>query len=268
MISVWSGLKITCVIFIGLCLGNSSAEANESEIGEDMVEPSWWTSMFGVKPRALRADIQGGKEERFWATRGKRASLAIKPNGLFQPIKWKRANMMKPNGLFVIGKRSSLKPNSLFAMTNGKRSYMKPNGLFSTIESYSPKRSMSLKPNGLFALTKRSIDMDENVDFPYMNVPVISFEEAYNRHWGNPSGLFGADKRSMKPNGLFTLGKRSLDYEDYDLEEDNLEDSDLLEVMPIKRESQTFWATRGKRDADMFWATRGKRGENFWAVRG
>merc|ERR1719410_2131601 len=109
MISVWSGLKITCVIFIGLCLGNSLAEANESEIGEDMVEPSWWTSMFGVKPRALRADSQGGKEERFWATRGKRASLA-----------------MKPNGLFVIGKRSSLKPNSLFAMTNGKRSYMKP----------------------------------------------------------------------------------------------------------------------------------------------
>jgi len=260
MIPVWSGLKITCVILLGLCISQVIAEENESEIGEEIVVPSWWSSMFGIKPRALRSDSQN-----FWAARGKRAALAIKPNGLFQPIKWKRATMMKPNGLFVIGKRSSLKPNSLFTMTNGKRSFMKPNGLFSTID-YSPKRSMSLKPNGLFALTKRSINMDENLDFPDM--PLVSFEDAYNKHWGNPSGLFGAYKRSMKPNGLFTLGKRSQVYDDYEVDEEDLEDSDLLEVTPVKRESQTFWATRGKRDADMFWATRGKRGENFWAVRG
>ena len=51
----------------------------------------------------------------------------------------------------------------------------------------------------------------------------------------------------MKPNGLFSIGKRSLDYE-YD-ENDS---EDLIHVLPEKR--QTFWATRGKREPEMFWA--------------
>ena len=48
------------------------------------------------------------------------SGLLIKPNGLFQPIKWKKATTLKPNGFFMMGKRSSFKPNSLFSMTRGQ----------------------------------------------------------------------------------------------------------------------------------------------------
>ena len=227
--------------------------------------------MFGVKPRSLRAD-KG--EERFWATRGKRgsSSLVIKPNGLFQPIKWKKSSYLKPNGLFMMGKRSSFKPNSLFSMTSGKRSFMKPNGLFSTFEP--GKRSFSLKPNGLFSMTKRSyVDEPESLagSHPLVDVSDTMLEPMnyYNQHWGSPAGFFGAYKRSLKPNGLFSIGKRAtLDYDDeYDDEyEDDIE-PEIIELAPVKREAPTFWATRGKR-GNMFWATRGKRAGNFWAVRG
>ena len=37
MIAVWSGLKITCVILLGLCISQVIAEENESEIGEEIV---------------------------------------------------------------------------------------------------------------------------------------------------------------------------------------------------------------------------------------
>ena len=223
--------------------------------------------MFGVQPRVLRADK--GKE-RFWATRGKRgSSLVIKPNGLFQPIKWKKSATLKPNGFFMMGKRSSFKPNSLFSMTAGKRNFMKPNGLFSTFEN--GKRSISLKPNGLFSLTKRSV-VDEEEDtgpHPLVDVSDTMLEPMgyYNQHWGNPTGFFGAYKRSLKPNGLSSIGKRSPDYE-YEEDEEEEFEPEVIEMMPVKRGSSTFWATRGKREPNMFWATRGKRAGNFWAVRG
>ena len=41
MIPVWSGLKILCVIFIGLCIENASAEVRKSEIGEEIVVVSF-----------------------------------------------------------------------------------------------------------------------------------------------------------------------------------------------------------------------------------
>ena len=85
----------------------------------------------------MRAD----KEARFWATRGKRSSLAFKYE--------KQLN--KPNGLFnQISRKRVFKPNSLFSLPN-KRNF-KPNGLF----PLAGKRSF--KPNGLFALGKKNVD--------------------------------------------------------------------------------------------------------------
>lgn len=233
--------------------------------------------MFSVKPRQLRADTERN-DRTFWATRGKRGGMVIKPNGFFSVGKrsfkpnglFNIKRGFKPNNLFNIHKRS-FKPNGLF---NVKRSFMKPNGLFATFEG--SKRSHSLKPNGFFSLTKRSTENlfdDVGVSMP-ISLPIT--EREY--FWGSPMGLFGSykraisdyenddesdlGKRSMKPNGLFSIGKRSLDY---DYEEDDSED--LIHVVPAKRE--TFWATRGKREPEMFWATRGKREPgNFWAVRG
>merc|ERR1712147_183754 len=225
--------------------------------------------MFSVTPRQLRADTERN-DRTFWATRGKRAGIdmVIKPNGFFSVGK----RGFKPNGLFNI--KRGFKPNNLFnvhkrgfkpnGLFNLKRSYMKPNGLFATFEG--GKRSHSLKPNGLFSLTKRSVENlneDEELspeDVSELPHPFQMTDREY--YWGSPMGLFGSYKRSMKPNGLFSIGKRSLDYE-YD-EEDS---EDLIHVLPEKR--QTFWATRGKREPEMFWATRGKREpSNFWAVRG
>jgi len=253
MKTVWAGVFTICLILIGFSVSRSSAESEERSLDEDNILPPWWNSVFGVKPRSLRADR--GKDERFWATRGKRSGLSIKPNGLFQPIKWKKAStLLKPNGFFMMGKRSSFKPNSLFSMTRGKRSFMKPNGLFSPLENYGGKRSISLKPNGLFSLTKRSDPSMVEAD------PTVSMS-LYDQFWGMPMGIFGAYK------------KRSLDYDEFE-EEENMEDviedeyDYDFDTNPVKREASTFWATRGKKDGNMFWATRGKRGENFWAVRG
>ena len=261
--------------------------------------------MFSVKPRQLRADTERN-DRTFWATRGKRGDMVIKPNGFFSVGKrsfkpnglFNIKRGFKPNNLFNIHKRS-FKPNGLF---NVKKSFMKPNGLFATFEG--SKRSHSLKPNGFFSLTKRSPeDLADDVD---VSLPVSLPITEREYFWGSPMGLFGSykramsdyeyddeshlAKRSMKPNGLFSIGKRALDYEyddeshlakrsmkpnglfsigkrslDYDYVEDDSEDH--INVVPAKRE--TFWATRGKREPEMFWATRGKREPgNFWAVRG
>jgi len=241
------------LILIACSVSKSSAQSHSDEASssdEDIFLPPWWSSVFGVKPRSLRADR--GKDERFWATRGKRSGLLIKPNGLFQPIKWKKATTLKPNGFFMMGKRSSFKPNSLFSMTRGRRSFMKPNGLFSPLESYGGKRSISLKPNGLFSLTKRSDHQSLSDEYPSVSM------ELYDRFWGMPMGIYGPYKRSLGDYDEF-------DYED---EENDIEDDEDYDLSPVKREASTFWATRGKKDGNMFWATRGKRGENFWAVRG
>ena len=178
-----------------------------------------------LEPRTLRAD----KDERFWATRGKRSSqdqhfwaargkrgVVMKPNGLFGITQGKRSSFkpnslfsitggkrssFKPNSLFSItaGKRSSFKPNSLFSLHTGKRSYLKPNGLFSSFEG---KRSLSLKPNGLFSLPKRSVLNSPTMDSELSTNFEGKMEPISNAvYWGIPNGLFGAYKRAMKPNG-------------------------------------------------------------------
>ena len=229
--------------------------------------------MFGVLPRQLRGDT-GRNEHTFWATRGKRAGMmdmVIKPNGFFNVGK----RGFKPNGLFNIKRmgfkpnmfnvnKRSFKPNGLF---NIKRSFMKPNGLFATFEG--GKRSWSIKPNGLFSLTKRSLNLQNDVvdREPLEDVSMLSLPFHFtdrDNYWGSPMGLFGSYKRSMKPNGLFTIDKRTSDTEYDDIEDD---DEDLVHVLPVKR--GTFWATRGKREPEVFWATKGiTEPGNFWAVRG
>ena len=252
---------------LGLSLGLVLAEAGS--------EP-WYEAMFSggavVEPREPRA---GAAQHTFWATRGKRGDTAEVEAA--DTGKWKKSSL-KPNGFFIIGKRGfkpnglfnlkrNYKPNGLFNIKHVKRSFMKPNGLFSTYGN--GKRSLSLKPNGLFSLTKRS-DSEDLIDQPFLEEMSPDFSLPLNSqdYWGSPTGFFGAYKRSMKPNGLFSIGKRSTDTFYLIDEADEDEDPDLLEMMPLKR--QTFWATRGKRDAEtpMFWAARGKRGQNFWAVRG
>merc|ERR1719384_812089 len=258
--------KCSCLLLLGLLVGTVLAE-EETLDSDHIIVPSWFSSMFSVKPRQLRADTERN-DRTFWATRGKRGGIdmVIKPNGFFSV--GKRA--FKPNGLFNI--KRGFKPNNLFNIH--KRSFMKPNGLFATFEG--GKRSHSLKPNGFFALTKRSQENLPDVEDVSMPISFPIRDREY--FWGSPMGLFGSykkrsmsdfeyddeshlAKRSLKPNGLFSIGKRSLDY-DYEDEESE----DLIHIVPAKRE--TFWATRGKREPEMFWATRGKREPgNFWAVR-
>jgi len=260
--------KCSCLLLLGLLVGMVLAE-EETLDSDHIIVPSWFSSMFSVKPRQLRADTERN-DRTFWATRGKRGGIdmVIKPNGFFSV--GKRA--FKPNGLFNI--KRGFKPNNLFNIH--KRSFMKPNGLFATFEG--GKRSHSLKPNGFFALTKRS--QENLLDVEDVSMPISFPIRDREYFWGSPMGLFGSykkrsmsdfeyddeshlAKRSLKPNGLFSIGKRSS--LDYDYAEDDSED--LIHIVPAKRE--TFWATRGKREPEMFWATRGKREPgNFWAVRG
>ena len=174
-----------------------------------------------VEPRSVRTV---GRQEKFWATRGKRSEMFIKPNGLFQPLNGKRdsMSMMKPNGFFMVGKRSSpVEGGQLLSVTPGARVYgFKPNGIFA---SFDDKRSLSLKPNGLFTLTKKSKPFH---------------------------------KRYIKPNGFFSIAKRGIeDMEDYDMDYEgdlNLADLDLE---PSKREQESL-APRSKMP-EFFWATRG-----------
>ena len=206
--------------------------------------------MFGVKQieqRSSRGD------NRFLATRGKRGS--IKPNGFFHPMDGKRS--LKPNGLFGVhgGKRSSLKPNSLYALTAGKRSSFKPN--------------IILKPNGLFSLTKRS-------EVP--NMPGTEYKYD-TRYWTMPTGLFGAYKRAMKPNGIFNLSQKAKkDVSEDDIDQDNEiyeyysdydeEGQDVLVDGSDAITNHLDVEELEKRKDNTFWATRGKRSTGFWAVRG
>ena len=90
------------------------------------LQPAWFSSMFSVKPRQLRADTERN-DRTFWATRGKRGAMVIKPNGFFSVGK----RSFKPNGLFNI--KRGFKPNNLFNIH--KRSF-KPNGLFNVKKSF------------------------------------------------------------------------------------------------------------------------------------
>jgi len=272
---------------------------------EDIVLPPWWGPLLGlrqIEPRSLRAD----KEERFWATRGKRG-INIKPNGLFQAIKGKRS--LKPNGLFGLhsGKRSSFKPNSLFALTAGKRSSFKPNSLFSMTvgkrSSFKPnslfslqtgkrnymkpnglfpgmlgKRNIVLKPNGLFSLTKRSIGPEEddvNSEMSSSTDPVSYYNTA---HWGIPNGLFGAYKRAMKPNGLFSLKKKSMkpnglfSLSKKSVSEDSSDlNEDLYEYYYDNNEDDTDGAIDESAEEEDELEIEGpekRDGGNFWATRG
>jgi len=128
-----------------------------------------------VEPRAVRNDV---RQEKFWATRGKRGdkNMFIKPNGLFQPISGKRGDLaIKPNGFFMMGKRSSpvftLKPNGFFASFDDKRSLsLKPNGIFSLTKRSNwgtDFHKRYIKPNGLFSIAKRGLDDDMEDDIEY-----------------------------------------------------------------------------------------------------
>merc|ERR1719192_3215282 len=105
-----------------------------------------------------------------------------------------------------------------------------------------------------------------------------------------PNGLFSMGKRALKPNGLFSMSKRSivpyfLIYDedadsDYEVEEDDENNSEEEnEMLTLKRSSDpSFWAARGKREAmGDFFAARGRRSGaevvvptdfDFFAVRG
>ena len=82
-----------------------------------------------------------------------------------------------------------------------------------------------------------------------------------------PNGLFSMGKRALKPNGLFSMSKRSivpyfLIYDDdsdsdYEVEEEEGEQGEdengseeENEMLTLKRSSDpSFWAARGKREA-------------------
>lgn len=188
-------------------------------------QPPWWSSFLDVRSMEPRKR----QLEKFWATRGKRGDVYIKPNALFTPMYTKKN--MKPNGFFMMGKRSvGLKPNGIFAK---KSHWGSSAGLFGSHKRY-------IKPNGLFSITKRGgEDMEE---------------------WG---GLFGSNKRYIKPNGLFSITKRAgEDVEDYDIVENfdgNLDiENDGLELMPSsKREDELFLPAKIEKGPEIFWATRG-----------
>ena len=129
-----------------------------------------------------------------------------------------------------------------------------------------------MKPNGLFSPLesyggKRSISLKPNGLF---SLTKRSDHQSLSEEYPSVSvELY--DRFWGTPMGIYGPYKRSLDdYDefDYEDEENDIEDEDDYEMSPVKREASTFWATRGKKDGNMFWATRGKRGENFWAVRG
>ena len=75
-----------------------------------------------------------------------------------------------------------------------------------------------------------------------------------------PNGLFSVGKRALKPNGLFSMSKRSIvpfflmydedEDADYDVEEDDDLEGEISEEEMFKRSSDpSFWAARGKREA-------------------
>jgi len=277
------------------CLG----QGDQGEvIPDDVVVQPWWVSLLNMQDVQPRIARSSGKEDRFWATRGKRVlpdqqvwktmfgkrRIAIKPNGLFQAIEAKRS--LKPNGLFGLttGKRNNLKPNSLFTLTAGKRSSYKPNSLFSMT---SGKRN-SLKPNSLF------------------------FLQSAKRSSLKPNGLFSTFKGkkafNLKPNGLFSLAKRNMvmqspsvddervpmfdygpyylgsyksgtefDDEPYHIEDDKdlHESSNDIEDEHMDEQEEDIYDDKLDEDNNLekrgstFWATRGKRSNgHFWATRG
>merc|ERR1712154_559378 len=147
-----------------------------------------------------------GRQEKFWATRGKRSDMFI-----------------KPNGFFMMGKRSSpVQGGQFLSASPTARVYgFNPNGIFATFDD---KRSLSLKPNGIFTLTKRSKPFH---------------------------------KRYIKPNGFFSIVKRGVeDMEDYYMDyEEDLDLAEDLEEEPAKREEESI-APHSKMP-ELFWATRG-----------
>ena len=106
--------------------------------------------------------------------------------------------VIKPNGFFSVGKRG-FKPNGLFNIKRG----FKPNNLFNL-------HKRSFKPNGLF-----------NIKRSYMK----------------PNGLFatfegGKRSHSLKPNGFFSLTKRS---------PENLYDDEDVSMLPIQITDQEYY---------------------------
>lgn len=241
-------------------------------------------SLFGIPGKRVL------KPNSLFGISGKRM---LKPNSLFGSY-GKRA--LKPNSLFTTYGKRIMKPNSLFGYY-GKR-VLKPNTLFGTFE----KRSMnSMKPNGIFGMRKlRNIPFanEENVsECPHEYLPCSMDLSG----WGSPNGFYGKYKRgTMKPNGLFSIPKRNVqfnpsemdiedaneedvlysddeDEEDTQEEEDNeyfTNEIDYYNEHLDKKSDPDFWAARGKKmDNSDFWATRGKRDKDggaidFWAARG
>merc|ERR550539_770434 len=136
-------------IILVLVLCSLSAQAQSRIADETVALPPWWSSYLDLRSMEPRKR----QLEKFWATRGKRGDVYIKPNALFTPMYSKKN--MKPNGFFMMGKRSfNLKPNGIFA----KRShYGAQGGLFGSHKRY-------IKPNGLFSITKRAGEAAEDWD--------------------------------------------------------------------------------------------------------
>ena len=127
---------------------------------------------------------------------------------------------MKPNGLFSLTKKDTVKiePTDYSSIDNVHWGI--PNGLFGAYKR-------SLKPNGLFSLAKRVM---------------------------KPNGLFSVSKKDAS---LEEVLYDDEDYEDtIDEDEEDFEmDEDIQETQ--KRDAGNFWATRGKKSGGDFWAVRG-----------
>jgi len=224
--SMWA----ECLVVL-LC---SAVAHSQHPVEESTAMDPWWNSMLGFRSLEPRSVRNVGRQEKFWATRGKRGDMFFKPNGLFSPLNGKRntRTVMKPNGFFMMGKRgnglAATAGSPVLSLSPGTKVYgFKPNGLFA---SFDDKRSLSLKPNGIFSLTKRS-------------------------YGGTPY-----HKRYIKPNGFFSIAKRGYGHlDDYELDYD--EDFDFSEeeeeFMPTKRENEDLMTSKVDRIPELFWATRG-----------
>ena len=158
---------------------------------------------------------------------------------------------------------------------------MKPNGLFSSMKG---KRAVGLKPNGLFSLTKKNVMPDEDV-FSTALTNILYGPPSYHNpvHWGiprlfgaykrsiKPNGLFNLNKRALKPNGLFSVGKKDVsngevdlkknmyDYS-YDMDEDDVyidETEDIDDDIAVEEPEKKRW-----------WKLLGHKGEKGWQLGG
>ena len=188
----WARLLATFLVVSQLSQALSEKVPKDRQLWREAIHYPWLETLLGPIKRDL------GPSQVFWASG---ANKQVDP--AFWAIRGKRDSNPNTNSVLlpIPSIKMSMKPNGLYG-ASAKRAYLKPNSLFSAF-----KRSAKLSSPRLSKIEEIKRKLKEL--FSSYSRTGLKQNAAYMKTMSKPASVYSTYRRSMKPNGLFGVAKKS-----------------------------------------------------------